>query len=263
MLLRVLAASALAVLLTTAACGGDAGGVSVTQVPHTPSRGDGTAVPATASAPPATEPADTPPPSPTTPPTVDERGAVVVPCGDHHAPLDKDHRLPADCEPPALELLPAAFSLNGEQYLMPEAAGAFVDFVEAAAAEGYAIFALSTYRSYATQEATFESHVASLGIEQAERVSARPGHSEHQLGTTVDVTSASAGYELVEAFGSTPEGRWVAENAWRFGFVISYPEGFEAITGYAYEPWHLRWVGEAMAADVRQSGLTLREYLLR
>jgi D-alanyl-D-alanine carboxypeptidase len=94
-------------------------------------------------------------------------------------------------------------------------------------------------------------------------VSARPGHSEHQLGTTADISNADVGYRLTEEFGETPAGRWLAENAWRYGFVLSYPEGAEAVTGYKYEPWHFRWVGEAAAAAVRDSGLTLHEWLLR
>ena len=93
--------------------------------------------------------------------------------------------------------------------------------------------------------------------------SARPGHSEHQLGTTADLTSANVGFQLSEGFGDTPEGAWVRENSWKYGFIISYPAGTEGITGYAYEPWHIRYVGEATAADVHASGLTLHEYLRR
>ena len=100
-------------------------------------------------------------------------------------------------------------------------------------------------------------------MEQALRQSARPGHSEHQMGTTMDITSPSVGNDLVSAFGDTPEGKWLAANAHTFGFVMSYPPGKEATTGYIYEPWHFRYVGKAEAAAVRASGLTLHEYLLK
>jgi len=77
----------------------------------------------------------------------------------------------------------------------------------------------------------------------------------------VDVTSAAVGWQLEPTFGTTPEGLWLRDHAWRFGFVESYPEGEEATTGYRYEPWHLRFVGETHADWMRQTGLTLTEYL--
>ena len=81
---------------------------------------------------------------------------------------------------------------------------------------------------YQTQQGTFQYHVETFGLAHAERVSARPGHSEHQLGATVDLSSASVGFELLEAFGETPEGRWLVDQAHEFGFALSYPAGLEA-----------------------------------
>jgi zinc D-Ala-D-Ala carboxypeptidase len=187
-------------------------------------------------------------------------GTVIVACGDILAPVDKQHRLPADCAPGDLVALPEAYSAAVPQYMRAEAADAAVRLFEAAIADGVYIYAISSYRSYQDQVYTFEYHVGNLGEEEAARVSARPGHSEHQLGTTTDVVSASSGYTL-DGFVGTPEADWVAENAWRFGFVVSYPAGMEAVTGYVYEPWHIRYVGEAVAADVQASGLTLGQYL--
>ena len=83
------------------------------------------------------------------------------------------------------------------------------------------------------------------------------------MGTAMDITSPSVSNDLVESFGATLEGKWLAANAATFGFVLSYPPGKEAITGYIYEPWHFRYVGKDQAAAVRGSGLTLHEYLLR
>ncbi len=188
-------------------------------------------------------------------------GTSVVTCGDILAPLDKQHRLEPDCVPAALQALPADFS-SGEQFLIPGAAAALFEMFAAAAVEGHNLVVVSSFRSYQTQQNTFQSHVDMFGLAHAERVSARPGHSEHQLGATVDIASASVGFELLEAFGDTAEGQWLADHGFEFGFVISYPAGLEAVTGYGYEPWHLRWVGMETAAAVRSSGLTLGEFLL-
>ena len=232
-----------------------------------PAAGD----PATAQAPTATqtEPAATPtaaktaspaPPAATAAasPTADE--SVLVACGDALAPLDKQHRLPADCVP-SLVQLDRAIS-QGAQYMKPDAAAALNDLAAEARGAGFTIAAVSAYRSYQTQVETFEANVQSGGLEYASRTSARAGHSEHQLGTTVDVSSPGANFGL-EAFSGTAEARWLADNAARFGFVVSYPAGKEAVTGYAPEPWHIRYVGKSVAADVKASGLTLHEYLLK
>jgi len=194
-------------------------------------------------------------------PAVTPDNAIVVACGDILAPLDKQHRLPADCVPSGLVALPDSYTFGGGQYLVSEAANAMIELVDAAANDGVFISVISSYRSYEHQVGTYNWHVATYGEEQASRVSARPGHSEHQLGTTADVVSASAGYVL-ENFPGTPEAAWVEANASRFGFVVSYPDGLEPVTGYAYEPWHIRYVGDQTAASVAASGLTLGQYLL-
>ena len=120
---------------------------------------------------------------------------------------------------------------------------------------------LSTYRSYQDQVSIYQSLVQQMGEDRANRVSAKPGHSEHQLGTTIDFTSPSVNYDLVESFAQTAEGSWLGENAYRFGFIMSYPQDKESITGYAYEPWHYRYVGAEAATAMHQQGLTLEEYL--
>jgi len=122
------------------------------------------------------------------------------------------------------------------------------------------LFVNSAYRSYGVQEQTFNQWVQSSGLAYAERTSARAGHSEHQLGTTADV-----GYpgHFLEGFTGTAEATWLAANSWKYGFIISYPNGKEDITGYAYEPWHIRYLGKEAAKSVHDSGLTLHEYLLK
>jgi D-alanyl-D-alanine carboxypeptidase len=188
-------------------------------------------------------------------------GSIPVTCGDVLAPLDKQHKLAANCAPPDLVQLPAAISAQGSQFMRAEAAAALQELFAAAQKEqGYQFAANSAYRSYDTQVATYNSAVASFGREYADRTSARPGHSEHQMGTTTDVGARGL---FLEDFIASPEAAWLAANAYRFGFVVSYPDGKESITGYAYEPWHIRYVGKAVAQQVKDSGLTLHEFLLR
>lgn len=123
------------------------------------------------------------------------------------------------------------------------------------------LHARSGYRSYQTQVQLFQNYSAKHGEEAANRYSARAGQSEHQTGLVMDVTSESVNYQLTEGFGETEEGKWVSEHAHEFGFIIRYPEGAEDITGYIYEPWHLRFLGVDMATKVYESGLTYEEYL--
>lgn len=263
-------------VLALAACSDDSNGPTVVvTTPTSPPSDTATGEPGSPETPPGETTADpttdgeTATPEPTEPtggngdpqPTATADNAVVLPCGDILAPVDKQHRLPSDCEPSDLVALPDAYTGVAEpQYMRAEAADAAVRLFEAAIADGVYIYSVSSYRSYDTQVTTFNYHVANLGEEEAARVSARPGHSEHQLGTTTDVVSASSGYTL-DGFVGTAEADWVAENAWRYGFIVSYPAGMESVTGYVYEPWHIRYVGEAVAADVQSSGMTLGEYL--
>lgn len=193
-------------------------------------------------------------------PTPDPAG--YLPCGDILAPVNKEVGLSPDCAPNDLVSLPPRYTYGGEQLLRSEAADALVAMLEAASGDGIDMFATSSYRRYDTQAWTFDYWVNTIGLAEAERTSARPGHSEHQLGTTTDVVSASANYNL-DNFPGTPEAAWVAENSWRYGFIVSYPPNTEQITGYIHEPWHIRYVGVEVAREVHESGLTLGEYLLQ
>ena len=195
----------------------------------------------------------------TTAPTTDANGAIVVTCGDILAPLDKQHRLERGCTPPDLQALPAEFA-SGTQRMRSEARGAILELFAGAREAGYALYVNSSFRSFEEQSATYDYWVNLYGKDYADRTSARPGHSEHQLGTTADI--GWSGCEL-ECTVGTPEARWIAANAFRYGFIVSYPEGKESITGYAYEPWHVRYVGKSVALEVQNSGLTLHEFLLK
>lgn len=190
----------------------------------------------------------------------DTDNTPVLPCNNILVPLDKQHRLSASCAPSDLVELPADISAQGAQYMRSEAASALERMFADAANAGYQLVANSTYRSYQTQVQTFNYWVSVDGLDYAERTSARPGHSEHQLGTVADVGTASGDY--LEAFTGTPEAAWLDANCYKYGFIVSYPPGTESITGYASEPWHVRYVGVGTAAQVRASGLTLHQFLL-
>ncbi|MCG7333609.1 M15 family metallopeptidase [Salinicoccus roseus] len=146
--------------------------------------------------------------------------------------------------------------------LRQDASSALTEMFNAASEDNITLYARSGYRSYNTQVSLYNNYKDAHGEAEADRFSARPGASEHQTGLAMDVTSESVGLELSEAFGETEEGIWVRENAHRFGFIIRYPEGMEDVTGYMYEPWHLRYLGEELAADVYESGLTYEEYII-
>jgi len=156
---------------------------------------------------------------------------------------DKRSSLPKDYAPGDLVALTEfPLSLNRKNLslramIMPD----LLAMDQAAKNEGLNLVYSSSYRSYDYQEQVYRRHVDQLGQEEADRVSARPGTSQHQLGTTVDFGS------ITDAFAETPEGRWLEENAWRFGFSLSYPKGYEDVTGYAWESWHYRYIGRPAA----------------
>jgi len=137
---------------------------------------------------------------------------------------------------------------------------------KAAAEAGTPIAVNSPYRSYEEQVASFNGWADLDGYDDAITYSQRPGHSEHQLGLTIDFMTAGGGSALKGDWATTPSGSWMAENAWKYGWVMSYPKGeggalFSDVTCFHYEPWHYRYLGRELAANVHDSGLTIREYL--
>lgn len=165
----------------------------------------------------------------------------------------------------AADLLPieADYMMPGREGLVRLAAlEAFYELAAAAKQEAdLDLRVRSAFRSFETQCLTFNYKVEQYGYEHAVQFSARPGRSEHQLGTAIDITSASLDWRLTQQMGDTPEGIWLVQNAHRFGFGLSYPVGYESLTGYAYEPWHWRYVGREAALEMAAHGLTLIEYL--
>ncbi|MET3683535.1 D-alanyl-D-alanine carboxypeptidase [Alkalibacillus flavidus] len=195
--------------------------------------------------------------------TTNENDAVVV---DDPTAMDvvvnKDRKLPEGYEPPDLTVPDVEFHVVAEErkYMRAESANALESLFQAASEAGHQLVGISGYRSQQTQAAVFASNVERNGREHALQYSAQPGHSEHQTGLTMDVSTASNDYALTESFGQTPAGQWVADHAHEHGFVIRYPKGKSHITGYGYEPWHLRYFGESIATEIYEAGLTVEEY---
>jgi D-alanyl-D-alanine carboxypeptidase len=158
--------------------------------------------------------------------------------------VDKKNELPADYEPDDLTALKApAFAVNRKDLRFRKAyLPALAALTAAAKKEGLKLTLSSSFRSWAYQKDLFQSYVTRDGVATAERYSARPGRSQHQLGTVIDFGS------VTPEFASTKEGQWLAAHAGEYGFSLSYPEGQEPLTGYTYEPWHYRYIGVAACA---------------
>ncbi|MRG87178.1 hypothetical protein GH754_12750 [Salinibacillus xinjiangensis] len=178
--------------------------------------------------------------------------------------VNKSHALPEDYVPEELVIPDVLFTFEEQlpkKQMQKEAARALEEMFQQAKAENINLYAVSGYRSYERQDQIFQYNVNQHGEEYANQFSARPGESEHQTGLTMDITSRSANFGLIQQFGETKEGKWVAENAHQYGFIVRYPENQEDITGYIYEPWHLRYIGKEAAKEVYKRKVTLEEFV--
>ena len=146
------------------------------------------------------------------------------------------------------------------QTMREDGAAALEEMFAAAKEDGINLSIVSGYRSYSKQSSIYGRKKAENGQEAADRVSARPGTSEHQLGLAMDLAKRGSS-QLNTSFGKTKEGQWVSENAHKFGFIVRYMEGYEDVTGYMYEPWHVRYVGPEMAEAIYESGVPMEMYI--
>ena len=179
--------------------------------------------------------------------------------------VNKVFRLPDDYSPEDL-VLPEVLSAWGHEntnHRMREAAARALEDMFGAAyeEEGLILWVASGYRSFEEQANKHQYFVDTYGYEEAEYMSARPGHSEHQTGLVVDVTAASVGALLTEEFANEPEGIWLRDNAHKFGFIIRYPYGRMNLTGVGYEPWHFRYVGISAATYIFENDIVLEQYI--
>ena len=165
--------------------------------------------------------------------------------------------VPKDWVPTDLTSMPG-IPEGSDQQMRAEAAGALTTLYQAANAAGAGFRVSTAYRSYSFQKALYDPRARTRGVAVADTTTARPGFSEHQTGLAVDIYTTDACH-LDQCFGATAAGKYVAEHAWEFGFVIRYPEGKEGVTGYIWEPWHLRYVGKDLSAAMHESGVTTLE----
>lgn len=177
--------------------------------------------------------------------------------------VNPNYKLPDNYEPKDLVYPDVRFIFNEKiekRMLREEAARALETLFEAAEVDGIYLAGVSGYRSHSTQTALFNRYVERDGLEKAKTYSAEPGTSEHETGLAIDVTSSDGKCAAQDCFGGTAEAIWLENNAADYGFIIRYPQGKEDITGYKYEPWHLRYVGVELAQQLFSEGLTLEEY---
>lgn len=235
-----------ALLLLPAGCGTAAAG-SPAQTPAVVAEVTPEPIPTPTPTPtPTPEPTPTPTPEPTPTPTPEPEhiftevdGATYI---DGVLIVNKTYALPQNYP---------QTTIDSDTYT------AYCAMRQAAAAEGLTLFTRTSYRSFADQTAIYNGYVRERGKAEADRVSARPGHSEHHTGLAIDLNS------LDTSFGETAEGKWLARHCAEYGFILRYPKDSEAITGYIYEPWHIRYVGTELAQELYLGDgdfLTLEEY---
>lgn len=170
--------------------------------------------------------------------------------------VNKYHQLPANFQQYNLVSMNPAYTVrDGKQYLLAGVAyEKYIQMADAAKKEGLSMLALSTYRTEDYQRYLYNDNLRTNGKVHADNYSARPGHSEHQTGLAVDICSVQNTFEY------TPEFQWLQEHAHEYGYILRYPKGKEWITGYAYEPWHYRYVGTDVAKIIHEEGITYEEY---
>ncbi len=176
--------------------------------------------------------------------------------------VNREYALTADYVPEDL-VMPDVRRVSDSVLMRRDAAAGLEELFRAAEEEkGYTLVAVSGYRSYSTQNAIFARKVENVGKQRAMLLVAPPGCSEHQLGLAMDIGNRRD-HSLTEAFGETEEGMWVAENCWRFGFIIRYKDEWTDVTGYSYEPWHIRYVGAAHAKRIHDIDIPFEYYILQ
>ncbi|USB32936.1 M15 family metallopeptidase [Paenibacillus sp. YPG26] len=177
--------------------------------------------------------------------------------------VNKQFGLPDDYEPNDLVYPDVPFTFSekiDKRKMRKEAAAALEEMFAAARQDGVHLAGVSAYRSKKTQTSLFNRYVKKDGLEKAKTYSAVPGYSEHQTGLAIDVSGSDGKCAAESCFGGTKEAEWLKEHVQEYGYIVRYPEGKESITGYKYEPWHIRYVGKEIAQDVTSKGITLEEY---
>ncbi|KRE48522.1 M15 family metallopeptidase [Paenibacillus sp. Soil522] len=189
--------------------------------------------------------------------------AVIAQPADIAVLLNKQNKLPEDYNPTDLVYPDVRFIFSEKvekRKMRQEAAAAVEQMFKAAEDDGILLAGVSAYRSHSTQKALFDRYTKRDGLVKAKTYSAVPGTSEHETGLAIDVSGSEGKCAAADCFADTKEALWLEEHAHEYGFIIRYLKGKEEITGYQYEPWHLRYVGKDLAAELAESGETLEEY---
>lgn len=189
--------------------------------------------------------------------SLDDPNSIWVIVNKKRMLMPKDYA-PTDLFAPKISLKDSANSEGMK--LRRVAATALEELNTEAKKQEVNLLLISAYRSHKTQATIYDSEVRGFGREVADTESARPGYSEHQTGLAVDLAPTSRECEIEECFAQTPEGKWLAANAHKFGFVIRYGTDQQHIVGYKFEPWHLRYAGKELAAEAYKTGQTLEEF---
>lgn len=219
----------------------------------------------------STSPSETPQPSSQVEPTsskdlVSQLGEAITVVAEPESItvlINPNNRLPDDYVPSDLVYPDVRFVFKEKiekRKMRKEAAEALEKMFAAADEDGAYLAGVSAYRSHKYQIQLFNRYVKKDGLEKARTYSAYPGTSEHESGLAIDVTRSDGKCAASDCFGEMKEAVWLAEHAHKYGFIIRYPEGKDKITGYKYEPWHLRYVGTELAEALAASGETLEEY---
>lgn len=176
--------------------------------------------------------------------------------------VNKYHKLPDDFIPTNLKLIKGSCTKGGGAYvyMTEEASTAFEKMCEDAEAENLYIRASSGYRSIADQRYIYNNYVRDDGVANADTYSARPSYSEHNTGLALDFATGKLSYDVIEG---SPEAAWVDNNSYKYGFIVRYPKNKTFITGYIYEPWHIRYLGIELATKIHEQNLTYEEYLAK
>ncbi|WP_461480282.1 M15 family metallopeptidase [Paenibacillus sp. PvR052] len=188
---------------------------------------------------------------------------VVANPADIAVLVNKSNKLPENYKPKDLvePNVPFIFKEKSEKRtIRQEAATALEELFEAAEKDGLSLAGVSGYRSHAIQRSLYNNYVQRDGEAAANKYSAKPGHSEHETGLAIDVTGSNGKCPAQDCFAATKEAKWLEEHASEYGFIIRYPKGKQSITGYQYEPWHLRYVGKNAAKEIAKQDITLEEY---
>lgn len=183
--------------------------------------------------------------------------------GSYQQLINRDYELPKDYRPDDLTEPEVRFSFygsNDKRKLRKKAAEALEELFAAAEEDGCILYGVSGFRSYERQSEIYNRNLRYKGAEYTNLYSAKPGTSEHQSGLAIDISCQSSAMQLSERFASTEEGMWVLKNGWKYGYILRYPENKTDITGYAYEPWHIRYVGKKLAKYLYEHDLCLEEY---